>query len=81
MKDDGILTVSETESKITNLLVQMHEETKIILEKNSIIQNEKSRIEIVIREILKLNTTFVSLNSSNQWNTEAALKNMKSQLQ
>jgi len=52
----------------------MHEETKIILEKNSIIQNEKSRIEIVIREKLKLNTTFVSLNSSNQWNTEAALK-------
>jgi hypothetical protein len=45
LKDDGILTVSETESKITNLLVQMHEETKIILEKNSIIQNEKSRIE------------------------------------
>ena len=74
MKDDGILTVSETESKITNLLVQMHEETKIILEKNSIIQNEKSRIEIVIRELLKLHTTFVSLNSSNQWNTEAALK-------
>ena len=59
----------------------MHEETKIILEKNSIIQNEKSRIEIVIRELLKLHTTFVSLNSSNQWNTEAALKNMKSQLQ
>ena len=33
-------------------------------------------MEIVIREVLKLQNTLLSLNSSNHWNTEAVIKAM-----
>jgi hypothetical protein len=38
-------------------------------------------MEMIVREVLKLQQTFVSLNSTSQWNTEAAIKTMKPQLE
>ena len=63
----------------------MHETVDKILKQNNIIlsenDNSKDKMEIIIREVLKIQNTFVSLNSSSQWNTEAAIKSMKAQLE
>ena len=63
----------------------MHDTVVKILGENSIIESEsdksKNKIEIIIREVLKLQDTFVSLNQSGQWNTEAIIRTMKPQLE
>ena len=68
LKDGGLLGVPELSQSITRALVQMHETVSKLLKDNNIIsiQNEKSTIkmEVIIREVLKLQHTFVSLNSS-----------------
>jgi hypothetical protein len=38
-------------------------------------------MEIVIKEVLKLSDTFISLSNSSQWNTEAIIKTVKPQLE
>jgi hypothetical protein len=41
----------------------------------------KYKIETIIKEVLKVQNTFISLNSSSQWNAEAAINSMKQQLE
>ena len=59
----------------------MHDTVVKILGENKIIESEsdksKNKIEIIIKEVLKLQDTFVSLNKSSQCNTEAIIKTMK----
>jgi hypothetical protein len=38
-------------------------------------------MEVVVREVLKLHDTFVSLSKSSQWNTEAIIGTVKPQLE
>ncbi len=63
----------------------MHDTVVKILKQNNIILNEseksKTKVEIIIKEVLKLQETFVSLNKSSQWNTESIIKAMKPQLE
>ena len=67
LKDDGILDVNEVEIKITKNLLQFIEAINKILRDSNVIQSEneksKNKMEIVVREVLKLQNTFVSLNS------------------
>ena len=63
----------------------MHDTVTKLLKQNNIINSDgdqsKDKIEIIIKEVLKLQNTFVTLNSSSQWNTEAVIKAMKPQLE
>jgi hypothetical protein len=56
------------EAKITKVIIQMHETVVKILSENNIIQSEsensRNKMEIIIRQVLKLQDTFVSLNQS-----------------
>ena len=67
LKDDGFLDVTEIEMKITKALVQMHETVNKLLKDNNVIVSEyeksKKQIEMIIREVLKLQNTFVTLSS------------------
>jgi hypothetical protein len=69
LKDDGILDVNEVEDKITKTLLQFIEAINKILRDSNVILSEseksKTKMEIVVREVLKLQNTFVSLNSLN----------------
>ena len=69
LKDDGILDVNEVENKITKTLLQFIEAINKILRDSNVILSEseksKTKMEIVVREVLKLQNTFVSLNSLN----------------
>jgi ribosomal silencing factor RsfS len=38
-------------------------------------------MEIMVREVLKLQDTFVSLSKSSQWSTEAIISTVKPQLE
>ena len=38
-------------------------------------------MEVVVREVLKLHDTFVSLSKSSQWNTESIIGTVKPQLE
>ena len=38
-------------------------------------------MEVVVREVLKLHDTFVSLSKSSQWNTESIIRTVKPQLE
>jgi ribosomal silencing factor RsfS len=38
-------------------------------------------MEIIVKEVLKLQDTFVSLSKSSQWNTEAIIKTVKPQIE
>ena len=38
-------------------------------------------MEVVVREVLKLHDTFVSLSKSSQWNTESIIATVKPQLE
>jgi hemerythrin len=63
----------------------MHENVVNILNENSIIYSEteksKNKMEIMVREVLKLQYTFVSLSKSSQWNTEAIISTVKPNLE
>ena len=67
LKDDGFLDVTEVEMKITKALVQMHETISKLLKDNNVIVSEseksKKQMEMIIREVLKLQNTFVTLSS------------------
>jgi len=67
LKDDGFLDVTEIEMKITKALVQMHETISKLLKDNNVIVSEseksKKQMEMIIREVLKLQNTFVTLSS------------------
>ncbi len=64
MKDQGILEVEIVENKITKTLVQFVEDITKILRNNNAIMSEslqsKKKMEILVREVLKLQSTFVS---------------------
>ena len=66
-KDDGILDVNEVEIKITKNLLEFIDAINKILRDSNVIrsesENSKNTMEIVVREVLKLQNTFVSLNS------------------
>ncbi len=87
LKDDGVLDLPIVETKITAAIIQMHDTVVKILNENSIIQSEseksKNAMEIVVREVLKLSETFVSLSDSSQGRntTEVIIKTVKSQLE
>jgi len=38
-------------------------------------------MEIIVREVLKLQNTFVTFNQYSQWDTESIIRNMKPQLE
>ncbi len=38
-------------------------------------------MQIVVREVLKLQNTFINLNQQSQWSTEAIIRTMKTQLE
>ena len=86
LKNDDILGVPEVSQSITRALVQMHETLNNLFKDYNIIQSEseisKSNLEIIIREALKLQSTYVSLNSSSRgkWNKEDIIKTLKLQL-
>lgn len=67
LKDDGFLDVTEVEMKITKALVQMHETISKLLKDNNVIVSEyeksKKQMEMIIREVFKLQNTFVTLSS------------------
>jgi low affinity Fe/Cu permease len=57
---------------------------KILKESNIILSDSKKSnndMEVIIREVLKLQNKFVSLNSSSKWNLEDIIKTMKQQLE
>ena len=57
--------MSIVEAKITKVIVQMHDTVvKILTENNIMRDNSKDKMEIIIREVLKLQDTFVILNKS-----------------
>ena len=70
---------------MTQALIEMHYAVAKLLNENSIIQTEseisKNIIEVVVREVLKLQDTFVSLSKSRDWNTEAIIATVKPQLE
>ena len=63
LKDDGILDLSEVETKASKNLIQFNESvTKTLREKNLISsESEKSKhkMEIIMKEVLKLQNTVV----------------------
>ena len=67
LKDDGILELNLVENKITKTLLEFIEAINKILRDSNVIQSEneksKNKMEIFVREVLKLQNTFVSLNS------------------
>ena len=85
LKDAGILELNLVETKITKTLLDFVDAINKILRDSNVIQSEneksKNKMEIVVREVLKLQNTFVSLNSLSQWNTESIIKTMKPQLE
>ena len=70
---------------MTEAIIEMHDVVSKILHENSIIQSEsqksKNKMEIIVREVLKLQDTFVSLSKSSQWNTETIISTAKLQLE
>jgi hypothetical protein len=42
----------------------MHDTVIKMLKENCVVKNEKSKMEVVIKEVLKIQDTFLSLNSS-----------------
>lgn len=80
LKDNGKLKVPAAEESMTQAIVEMHDTVVKLLGENSIIESDseksKNKIEKIIREVLKLQDTFISLNKSSQWNTEAIIKTM-----
>ena len=63
----------------------MHDTVVKILNDNGIILSEseksKNKMEVIVREVLKLHDMFVSLSKSTQWNTEAIIGTVKPQLE
>jgi hypothetical protein len=74
LKENGKLKLPAAEESITQAIIEMHDFAVKMLRENSIIESDneklKNKIEIIIRQVLKLQTTFVSLNQSSQWNAE-----------
>ena len=70
---------------MTKAIIEMHDVVSKILHENSIIKSDsemsKNKMEIIVREVLKLQDTFVSLSQSSQWNTEAIISTVKLQLE
>ena len=64
MKDKGVLEVDIVENKITKSLVQFIDDSTKILRNNNVILSEsgqsKKKMEILVKEVLKLQNTFVS---------------------
>ncbi len=85
LKDEGVLEESAIETKITFIIIEIHDTVTRLLNENSIIKSEsdksKNALQIVIREVLKLQDTFLSLGNSSQWDTEEIIKSMKPQLE
>jgi superoxide dismutase len=85
LKENGKLNFPAAEESITLSIIEMHDYVVKILRENSIIERDndklKNKIEIIIRQVLKLQNTFVSLNQSSQWNTESIITSMKPELE
>jgi hypothetical protein len=68
LKDEEVLEVTIVETKITKAIIQMHDTVAKILNENSIIKSESdkftNKMEVIVREVLKLQDTFVSLSKS-----------------
>ena len=62
MKDAGILEVNEVETKVTKTLLEFIEAINKIL-RDSESERSTDKMEILVREVLKLQNTFISLNS------------------
>lgn len=64
MKDAEILDVNEVENKITKTLVKFIDDINKILRDSKVILSEseqtKKKMEIIVKEVLKLQNTFVS---------------------
>jgi hypothetical protein len=64
LKEEDLLEVDIVEAKITKVLIQMHDTIGKILKENNIILRESehsnNKIDIIIREVLKLQNKFVS---------------------
>jgi hypothetical protein len=85
LKENGKLKLPAAEESITQAIIEMYDFVVKILRENSIIESDsdksKNKIEIIVREVLKLQDSFVFLNNSLQWNTESIIKTMKPQLE
>ncbi len=84
LKEVGKLKVPAAEESMTQAIIEMHDMVVKLLRDNNIVKSEsdqsKNKMEIIIREVLKLQNTFVSLNQSSQWNTESIIRAIKPQL-
>jgi hypothetical protein len=67
LKENGKLKLPAAEESITQAIIEMHDFVVKILRENNIIESEsdksKNKIEIIIREVLKLQDSFVFLNN------------------
>ena len=62
MKDAGILEFNQVETKVTKTLLEFIEAVNKIL-RDSESERSTDKMEILVREVLKLQNTFISLNS------------------
>ncbi len=84
MKSQGILKVEIAEESITNTIIQLTDDITKILRNNKIILNESAqsnkKMEILVKEVLKLQSSFVSSNNLNHLNLEQAIRSVKFEL-
>jgi polyhydroxyalkanoate synthesis regulator phasin len=62
LKDAGVLEFNQVETKVTKTLLEFIEAINKIL-RDSESERSTDKMEILVREVLKLQNTFISLNS------------------
>ena len=79
LKDDGVLELPLVEAKCAGPMLQMHELIHQILKDNNIIdegEQERTKMEIMVSTVMKLQHTFLSQNATNQQEIRAIIKSI-----
>jgi hypothetical protein len=84
LKSQGILKVEIAEESITKTIIQLTDDITKILRNNKVILSESAqsnkKMEILVKEVLKLQSSFVSSNNLNQLNLEQTIRSAKMEL-
>jgi len=84
LKGQGILKLEVAEESITKTIIQLTDDITRILRNNKVILSESAqsnkKMEILVKEVLKLQNSFVSSNNLNQLNLEQTIRSAKMEL-
>ncbi len=85
LKESGVLSQAEIETKITLPMIQIYDYLAKTLRKNNVIMEESeataSKVETMVATIMKIQSTYIAQSKSEKFNIQGIIRSMKPEIE